>query len=181
VLQKSKVAPVQIFGETLKRDAIDDSNNLSRATEVAYEFCVRRRGPSDPYTKTASAALGIFDTFGKTTFARLSGVKQTSHFKGVTTVFEPERTLAQGEPTSTSACSGEVDAGSPSRNIRHSRIEAAGLEQVSILVSCASLVAPTHSRRAPRPTANWFGERGLQGKTRRIVSFDPPSAVPSWH
>jgi hypothetical protein len=29
--------------------------------------------------------------------------------------FDPERTLAQGEPTSTSVCSGEVDAGSPSR------------------------------------------------------------------
>src|ERR1700730_3559979 len=51
-LQKSKVAPVQIFGETLKREAIHDSDNLSRATEVAYEFCVRRRGPSDPHTKT---------------------------------------------------------------------------------------------------------------------------------
>src|ERR1700730_11598981 len=72
VLQKSKVAPVQIFGETLRREAIDDSDNLSRATEVAYEFCLRRRGPSDPYTKTASAALRIFDTFGKTTFATLS-------------------------------------------------------------------------------------------------------------
>src|ERR1700688_3019126 len=59
VLQNSKVAPVQIFGETLKREAIDDSDNLSRATEVAYEFCLRRRGPSDPYTKTASAALRL--------------------------------------------------------------------------------------------------------------------------
>src|ERR1700688_4497132 len=78
VLQKSKVAPVQIFGETLRREAIDDSDNLSRATEVAYEFCVRRRGPSDPYTKTASAALRIFDTFGKTTFATLSREEQTS-------------------------------------------------------------------------------------------------------
>jgi hypothetical protein len=35
LLQKSKVAPVQIFGETLKREAIDDSDDLSRATEVA--------------------------------------------------------------------------------------------------------------------------------------------------
>src|ERR1700688_3992018 len=78
VLQKSKVAPVQIFGETLRREAIDDSDNLSRATEVAYEFCLRRRGPSDPYTKTASAALRIFDTFGKTTFATLSPRKRTS-------------------------------------------------------------------------------------------------------
>jgi hypothetical protein len=42
VLQKSKVAPVRIFGETSIRDAIDDSNNFSRVTEVAHEFCVRR-------------------------------------------------------------------------------------------------------------------------------------------
>ena len=42
VLQKSKVASVRIFGETLKREAIDDSDNLSRVTEVAYEFSVRR-------------------------------------------------------------------------------------------------------------------------------------------
>jgi len=38
VLQKSKVASVRIFGETLKRKAIDDSDNLSRVSEVAYEF-----------------------------------------------------------------------------------------------------------------------------------------------
>jgi predicted nucleotidyltransferase len=42
VLQKSKVASVRIFGETLKREAIDDSDNLSRVTEVANEFSVRR-------------------------------------------------------------------------------------------------------------------------------------------
>jgi hypothetical protein len=42
LLQKSKVASVRIFGETLKREAIDDSDNLSRVTEVAYEFGVRR-------------------------------------------------------------------------------------------------------------------------------------------
>ena len=42
LLQKSKVASVRIFGETLKREEIDDSDKLSRATEVAYEFCVRR-------------------------------------------------------------------------------------------------------------------------------------------
>ena len=30
------------FGGTLKREAIDDSDNLSRVTEVAYEFSVRR-------------------------------------------------------------------------------------------------------------------------------------------
>jgi hypothetical protein len=42
LLQKSKVASVQLFGETLKREAIDDSDNLSRVTEIAYEFSVRR-------------------------------------------------------------------------------------------------------------------------------------------
>ncbi len=42
MLQKSKVASAGIFGETLKRETIDDSDNLSRATEVAYEFSVRR-------------------------------------------------------------------------------------------------------------------------------------------
>jgi hypothetical protein len=40
--KKSKVASVRIFGETLKREAIDDSNSLSRISEVANEFCVRR-------------------------------------------------------------------------------------------------------------------------------------------
>src|ERR1700738_690661 len=77
VLQKSKVASVRIFGETLKREAIDDSYNLSRFTEVAYEFSVRRCGPSDLYTKTAPAALGIFDTFCKTTFATVSALERT--------------------------------------------------------------------------------------------------------
>jgi hypothetical protein len=38
LLQKSKVASVQIFGEILKHETIDDSDNLSRATE----FSVRR-------------------------------------------------------------------------------------------------------------------------------------------
>jgi hypothetical protein len=42
MLQKSKVASVRIFVETLKREPVDDSDNLSRASEVAYEFCVRR-------------------------------------------------------------------------------------------------------------------------------------------
>jgi len=42
LLQKSKVASARIFGETLKHEAIDDSDNLGQATEVAYEFCVRR-------------------------------------------------------------------------------------------------------------------------------------------
>jgi hypothetical protein len=42
LLQKSKVASVRIFGEILKREAIDDSDSLSRVTEVAYKFSVRR-------------------------------------------------------------------------------------------------------------------------------------------
>jgi hypothetical protein len=42
---------------------------------------------------------------------------------------DPERTLAQGEPTSTSAGFREVDAGSPSRTYAILRMEAAGLEQ----------------------------------------------------
>src|SRR5580704_7699378 len=79
VLQKSKVASARIFGETLKREGIDDSSNLSRVTEVAYEFSVRRRGPSDLYTKTARTALRIFDAFGKTTFATLSANRRLMH------------------------------------------------------------------------------------------------------
>src|ERR1700685_992374 len=42
LLQKSKVASAEIFSETLKREPVDDSDNLSRASEVAYEFCMRR-------------------------------------------------------------------------------------------------------------------------------------------
>jgi hypothetical protein len=41
LLQKSKAASGRIFGETLKREAIDDSDNVSHATEVAYEFSGR--------------------------------------------------------------------------------------------------------------------------------------------
>ena len=74
LLQKSKVASVRIFGETLKGEAINDSHNLSRATKVACEFSARRWGPSDLYTKTAPTALRIFDTFCKTTFATLSAL-----------------------------------------------------------------------------------------------------------
>jgi hypothetical protein len=69
LLQKSKLASVRILDEALKREPIDDSYNLSRVTEVANEFSVRRWGPSDLYTKTEPAALGIFVTFCKTTFA----------------------------------------------------------------------------------------------------------------
>ena len=56
------------------RNEIDDSHNLSRVTEVAYEFSVRRWDPSDLYTKTAPATLRIFDTFRETTFVTLSAL-----------------------------------------------------------------------------------------------------------
>jgi hypothetical protein len=72
LLQKSKVASVQIFGQIPKREATDDSYILSRVTEVAYEFSVSRRGPSYLYMKNAPAALGIFDALRKTTFATIS-------------------------------------------------------------------------------------------------------------
>jgi hypothetical protein len=42
LLQKSKVAAVQIFGEKVKRKEVYDSHSLSRATEVAHEFGARR-------------------------------------------------------------------------------------------------------------------------------------------
>jgi hypothetical protein len=42
VLQKSKVAGLRIFAENPKREAIADSYNLNRATEVACEFNARR-------------------------------------------------------------------------------------------------------------------------------------------
>jgi len=42
VLQKSKVAGLRIFRENTKREAIADSYNLIRVTEVAYEFNTRR-------------------------------------------------------------------------------------------------------------------------------------------
>ena len=42
VLQKSKVAGPRIFRENTKREAIADSYNLNRVTEVACEFSARR-------------------------------------------------------------------------------------------------------------------------------------------
>ena len=38
VLQKSNTVGLQIFTNNPKREAIADSYNLNRATEVAYEF-----------------------------------------------------------------------------------------------------------------------------------------------
>jgi len=60
LLQKSKVADLRIFRENTKREAIADSCNLNRVTEVACEFNVRRWGPSHLYTKTAPIARRIF-------------------------------------------------------------------------------------------------------------------------
>jgi hypothetical protein len=42
LLQKSKVAELRIFRENTKQEAITDSYNLIRVTEVAYEFDTRR-------------------------------------------------------------------------------------------------------------------------------------------
>jgi hypothetical protein len=42
VLQKSKLAVVQIFRENQKREEVDDLHSLSLATEVAHEFGARR-------------------------------------------------------------------------------------------------------------------------------------------
>ena len=41
VLQNSKVAAVDSFGENLKREKIDDSYSLRGATELTYEFGAR--------------------------------------------------------------------------------------------------------------------------------------------
>ena len=42
LLKKSEVASVPIFDAILKREAINNSDISRRATEVAYELCVRR-------------------------------------------------------------------------------------------------------------------------------------------
>jgi hypothetical protein len=72
VLQKSKVVSVGIFGENLKREETDDSHGVRRVTEVAYEFSVRRRGPSGSYTKTTPTARRSFTHLYKTTFATVN-------------------------------------------------------------------------------------------------------------
>ena len=41
VLQNSKVAAVDSFGENLKHEKIDDSYSLRGATELTYEFGAR--------------------------------------------------------------------------------------------------------------------------------------------
>jgi hypothetical protein len=57
VLLKSKVADLRIFRENTEREAIADSYNLNRVTEVACEINVRRRGPPHLYTKATPGGL----------------------------------------------------------------------------------------------------------------------------
>src|SRR6202158_1678848 len=76
LLQKAKVASLRIFRENTKREAIADSYNLNRVTEVACEFNVRRRGPSHLYAKAAPVARRIFDHQCKTTFATVSAKRR---------------------------------------------------------------------------------------------------------
>ena len=107
VLQNSKVAAVQIFGENLKGKEVDNSHSFSRATEVAHEFGARRRGPSDHYTKNAPAAPRISDPSCKTTFATQSTRKRTS-----SRPVSMRRTLASfGEPEACCSSSRDVLAG----------------------------------------------------------------------
>jgi hypothetical protein len=42
LLQNPKVATVRIFGETLEREVIGDSHNLTRVAEIAYVFSAKR-------------------------------------------------------------------------------------------------------------------------------------------
>src|SRR3984893_3339226 len=81
LLQKSKVADLRIFRENTKREAIADSYNLNRVTEVACEFNVRRRGSSHLYTKAAPVARRIFDHQCRTTFATVSALN--GHYRRV--------------------------------------------------------------------------------------------------
>ena len=73
VLQKLKVAGLRIFRENTKREAIANSYNLNRVTEVVREYNVGRRGPSHLYTKAAPVARRIVDHQCKTTLATVSG------------------------------------------------------------------------------------------------------------
>ena len=72
------------FSRKHKREAIADSYNLYRVTEVACEFNVRRWEPSHLYTKTAPVARRIFDHQCKTTFATqstLTGLSGPSFYR----------------------------------------------------------------------------------------------------
>jgi len=67
-----KLQGYEFFAKNTKREAIADSYNLIRITEVACEFNVRRWGPSHLYTKAAPVARRIFGHQCKTTFATKS-------------------------------------------------------------------------------------------------------------
>jgi hypothetical protein len=89
LLQKSKVATAEIFGENVEREEIADSHGPSRATAVACEFSVRRQGPSDTYIKAAPTVRRIFDHLCKTTFATISRYKQKGPEQTTTSEFDP--------------------------------------------------------------------------------------------
>jgi amidase len=55
VLQNSRVAAVQIFGENLKRKEVDDSHSFNRATEVAHEFDYRPEHDATVVTRLREA------------------------------------------------------------------------------------------------------------------------------
>ena len=82
-----------------------------------------------------------------------------SGWQSVKTANDPERTLAQGESTSTSACFCEVDDGSPSRTYAILGWRPPASNRNSILVSCANLIAPAHLRRARRAPPPLSGAR----------------------
>jgi hypothetical protein len=92
LLQKSKVATVRLFGKNLKRAEIDDSYSRSRATEVAYEFSARLRGPSGPYAKTTPTPRRILDPLYKMTFATVSGADRKWLAECQTGAIDPTRT-----------------------------------------------------------------------------------------
>jgi hypothetical protein len=97
VLQKSKLAVVQIFGENQKRKEADDSYSLSRATEVAHEFGAWRRGPPRHYSIAARTGQRIWVPPRKKTFATISA-KSNRFDRLPTTWYTPdERTFSGGQ------------------------------------------------------------------------------------
>jgi len=81
----------------MNREAIADSYNLNRITEVACEFNVRRWGPSYVYTKAAPAACRIFDHQCKTTFATQSALSGQLNRAGFCRLLAEQRTF--GKPS----------------------------------------------------------------------------------
>jgi hypothetical protein len=72
VLQKSKVAAVQIFGENLKRKEVNDSHSLGRATEVAHELAQGDEVPQIITRITRQRPAESLTHLCKTTFATVS-------------------------------------------------------------------------------------------------------------